>query len=409
MARILFLSQLIPYPPDSGPKVRSYFVLRHLAQDHAVTLIAFSRPDDSPEAVAHLKSFCESVHTVPMERSPLRDLRHLIESLLSNRSFIIRRDTVHEMQALVDRELQRLSYDFVHADQLWMAQYALRPRRNQPKPALILDEHNACYQIFQRLAQGERNPAKKIVLEREWRALRKYEAWACSQFDQVVTVTDEDRGTLSSLTKKFHPNQKPPDFSVIPICVDTELQQPIQPIPGTKNVLHMGTMFWMPNVEGVAWFIREVWGLVKQEIPEASFTIVGKRPPADLQRMADQDPSIRITGYVADPLPYLQDCAAFIVPLHSGSGMRVKIVESWARGLPMISTRIGAEGLQYEENENILIADSPAAFAKATVRLLQDDALNQKLRRRGREWVEQAYDWRKMYAAWETVYLNARK
>ncbi len=123
--KILYLSQLVPYPPDSGAKVRQYYVLRHLTQRHQVSLVAFSRSDDTPEALAHLKEFCRDVRTVPMERSRLRDGLALLGSWLRGESFIIRRDKVPAMTALVEEELLDGGYDLVHADQLWMAQYAL--------------------------------------------------------------------------------------------------------------------------------------------------------------------------------------------------------------------------------------------------------------------------------------------
>ncbi len=181
----------------------------------------------------------------------------------------------------------------------------------------------------------------------------------------------------------------------------------MEPQPGSLEVLHLGTMFWLPNVEGVEWFIREVWSLVRRAVPGANFTIAGKRPAESLLRLAEADPSIHTTGYVADPRPYLERCAAFIVPLHSGSGMRVKIVESWARGLPIVSTTVGVEGLQIQDGENILIADSPQAFAEAVCRLLSDGALNRRLRANGRIWAEERYDWQNIYPLWDAIYQVA--
>lgn len=407
MPNILFLSQLVPYPPDSGPKVRSYNVLRYLAQKHAVTLVALRRSDDSEEALEHLRTICKAVHTIPIERSMSRDILNLAGSLLTNDSFIIRRDRVVAMQALIDHELNRSHFDFIHADQLWMAQYALRSRKSDARPALILDEHNATFQIFQRMAGGERNPVRKLILEREWRALQRYEVETCAKFDQVVTVTENDLTILEPMVNSLDVSTTNNHFQVIPICIDTESIEVVKPVHRSQEILHMGTMFWMPNFEGVSWFIQEVWPLVKTKVSEASFTIVGKRPPGGLIRQADQDDSIQVTGYVEDPTENLENSAAFIVPLHSGSGMRVKIVESWARGLPIVSTTIGAEGLRYRDGENILIADGAEAFAAATVRVLQDTELNLRLRKNGREWAEQHYDWRKTYARWDEVYCLA--
>jgi len=417
--RILYLSQLVPYPPDSGPKVRQYYVLRYLAQHHHVTLVAFSRPDDKPEALEHLKGLCQAVYTVPMKRARWRDALALAGSWLSGQSFIIRRDWVPAMAKRVKAEIARGGYDIVQADQLWMAQYGLLADQlaragKTSRPWLVLDEHNACFQIPQRLAQGERNPLKRLALEREWRALYRYEAQACASYDHVVTVTEEDRAILEGMMRIASENNGEtshlkPSFSTIPICVDTAAIKPVGSRPGATNVLHLGTMFWPPNVEGVAWFAREVWPRVRQQVPQASLTIVGKNPPEAVRRLVQDGTGIQVTGYVADPLPYLEEAGAFIVPLFSAGGMRVKIVDGWRWGLPVISTSIGAEGIRYRDSENILIADTADSFARAVAQVLLDQELNQRLRLNGRRWVEEMYDWQRVYPAWEEAYQISRR
>ena len=418
MSRILFLSQLLPYPPDAGPKVRSYFTLRYLAQRHQLTLLAFTRPDDTPQAVEHLKQYCEAVYTVPIRRSRLQDMKALASSLLAGDAFIIRRDALAEMAQKINALLESFPFDAIHSDQLWMAQYALSHRNGKdPEKSIkiILDEHNACFQIFQRIARGERNPLFRLFYEREWRALKRYEAQACRLCDQVVTVTEEDRRILESLSAA--PADTPSilsRFTTIPICVDAQAVRPVPPAAGAKGILYIGTMFFLPNVEGVLWFAREVWPKVIAQAPQASFTVVGKRPPKEVRDLeAANDPagsvigqggSIRVTGFVEELQPYLEQAAVFIVPLFSGSGMRVKIVDAWRWGLPVVSTTIGAEGIQYQDGENILIADDPVGFAQAVTRVLGEPALAAKLRENGRRWVEEHYDWQTVYPAWDQVY-----
>lgn len=414
MSRILFLSQLLPFPLNTGPKVRSYYVLRHLTQKHQVTLLAFSRPDDPPEAVQHLREFCEKVHLVMMHRSQARNVFALIASMLAGESFTIRRDYRPKMAQTVDRLLQTGQYDAVHADQLWMAQYALRAKGITHDTKLVLDEHNACFQVTQRLVSRERNPFMRLLFTHEWRRLRAYEAETCASFDHVVTVTQEDQSILKGLihssvkhTRQQDVNKTNHNFVTIPICVDTQSTAPVQPNPGAVDVLHLGTMFWLPNVEGVLWFAREVWPAVVAQVPQATFTIVGKNPPTEIRALSMGQkgmPSIQVTGYIPDPQPYLKRAGVFIVPLLSGGGMRVKIVDGWRWGLPIISTRIGAEGIDYHEGENILIADDPGEFSQAIVRVLRDPLLAQRLRVNGRRWVEEKYEWRRIYPAWDSIY-----
>jgi glycosyltransferase involved in cell wall biosynthesis len=417
VANILFLSQLLPYPPDAGPKVRSYHVLRRLSEKHRVTLLAFTRQDDQPGAVEHLRTICAAVETAPIRRSRGRDLKALIESLARSEPFIIRRDFIPQMAQKVDRLLEAGSFDAVHADQLWMAQYALRARQAGKNCRIILDEHNACFQIFQRLTRQERNPLRRTLLEREWRVLAHYEANTCARFDQVVTVTDEDRQTLVEQIEA-HAGQRGshPKFTTIPICVDPEAVCAVKPGREARDVLHLGTMFFLPNVEGVLWFARRVWPAIAAQAPEVRFMIVGKNPPQAVQELgglnlagernaaAGQRSQITVTGYVANPKPYLEKAAVFIVPLHSGGGMRVKILDAWAWGLPVVSTRIGAEGLHYRDGENLLIADGAEEFAQAVLRVLCEPGLAERLRENGRRWVEAHYNWRQVYPAWDAIY-----
>jgi glycosyltransferase involved in cell wall biosynthesis len=399
--RILFLSQLFPYPPDAGAKVRAYYTLRWLAEQHDVTLVAFTREDDPPAAIEHLRKFCREVHTLPMVRNRVRDGVALTRSLFRGESFIIRRDMVAEMYYLLRRLASERQFDVVHSDQLWMAQYALCVKHMQPAVRLVLDEHNACYQIFERLVQRERSPIKRWLWSREARLLRQYEGDICNRFDRVVTVTEDDRRILVELSQQNAGNSC--IFTTIPICLDSRLHPVVIPRGDGMNVLHLGTMFWPPNVEGVLWFARQIWPQVVAEIPQARFSILGKNPPSEIQ-VLDDETQIDVIGYVSDPRPWLERTGVFIVPLLSGGGMRVKIIDAWRWGLPVVSTTIGAEGIAYQVGENILIADSPEEFIAMIVKVLRDKELSQSLRVNGRLWVETHYDWRSAYPAWDEVY-----
>jgi glycosyltransferase involved in cell wall biosynthesis len=162
-------------------------------------------------------------------------------------------------------------------------------------------------------------------------------------------------------------------------------------------------MFWPPNAEGVMWFAREGWPRVHDQFPDACFTIVGKNPPPELTRLNGSH-QIEVAGYVTDLNQILAETSVLIVPLHAGGGMRVKILDTWSWGLPIVSTSIGAEGIEVCDQENILIADTIETFTQSVQRVLGDPALNQALRQNGRRWVEQKYDWRKVYAEWDEIY-----
>jgi glycosyltransferase involved in cell wall biosynthesis len=405
VARILFLTHVLPYPLHSGAKIRAYYVLRHLTQQHEVTLVSFVRADDHPEYIAHLERFCQAVHTVPMRRSRLRDARALLVAGLTRQPVVIVRDEISEMHATLRQLVKEGAFEVVHADQTSMAQYALYAKsqipnlRSRQTVGLLLDAHNALYRIPERLAAHERSPVKRPLLQREARALMRYEAGLWKRFDHVVFVADLDRQALQTQIPIDNL-----DSTTIPICVDPEEQALIPRVQYPRTITHLGTMFWPPNIEGVLWFAYEVLPHVLAQVPEAQFVIIGKNPPEEIRALALQNPNIQVTGYVANPVPYLAETAVFIVPLRSGGGMRVKIPDAWCWGVPVISTSIGAEGIDAQHGSNALIADTPEDLAEAVVRVLRNPTLGERLRQNGRRWVEERYNWRQVYSRWDEVY-----
>ena len=196
-------------------------------------------------------------------------------------------------------------------------------------------------------------------------------------------------------------------FTSIPICID-----PLEKQPGKHNskrnrrkpmILFLGTMFWPPNAEGILWFARDVLPLVHKRIPDARLVIAGKSPPRKVHALA-ADARIEVTDYVSDSGKYVSSADVFIVPLLTGEGMRVKILDAWAWGLPIVSTSIGAEGICIEKDQNILIADSAVEFAEAVIQVLTDRLFNLRLRSAGRAWVSANYDWRVRYRLVDQVY-----
>lgn len=410
--RILFLTQVLPYPLDAGPKIRAYYTLRHLAQQHEITLLSFVRADDPPQAIEHLKGFCRDVVVVPMRRSRARDVRHLLRSLVSDTPFLIARDWVPQMADTVRQmvngmrriEDHRQPFDVAHADQLWMAPYALLARSPQSNLQLVLDQHNAVYMIPARLAEGERNPVRRALLALEARKMARYEVQTCRRFDRVVWVTRQDHEAVQRQASRV--GVQVPNSAVIPICGDPQAISPVKQRADARRVTFLGGLHYPPNAQGVLWFVEQIWPRVLQEMPDAILTLIGKNPPAGIRSTKYEVRNLQVTGYVADPTPYLEETAVFIVPLLAGGGMRVKIVDAWTWGLPIISTTVGAEGIDIRPEENILIADAPADFARAVVRLLRSPAERERLGEAGRQWVEQRYNWRTVYRAWDQVYAG---
>lgn len=381
--QILLLTQVVPFPPDSGPKIKTYNVLRYLAQRHQVHLVSFVRPGPEADHANALRHLCASVTCVPLRRSRVRDVLYLGRSLVDGRPFLIERDDLAAMRTAVQGVLRTHRIDAVHADQLTMGQFAV----DLPLPIRVFDEHNAVWTIVQRAAEHE--PVwRRPLAELEWRKLRRYEGRLCSRFDAVTVVSDADRVALEAAAGG------PLTTLEIPIAVDGDELAFEERRPGARDVLSVATMFYPPNVEGVSWFATEAFGRVRAELPETRFRIVGSRPPSHVRDLATPSSGIEVTGYVPDVTPLFRDSAVLVVPLHSGSGMRVKILEAFARGIPVVSTTIGVEGIEAAHDRHLLVADTPETFAAAVTRVIREPETAARLARAARALIEERYDWR---------------
>ncbi|MEZ4731876.1 MAG: glycosyltransferase [Caldilineaceae bacterium] len=408
--KILFLTQVLPYPLDAGPKVRAYYVLRHLTKQHRVTLIAFVRPTDTPEAIRHLAEFCQAVHPVPMARSKARDGYHLLRSLATGQPFLIARDWRGVMATQLRAHVQAAEaagapYDAIHADQLWMAPYALLAQGWQAsqQPMTVLDQHNAVFMIPERLADEDASLGKRLLLRLEASKLARYEATICRRFDHVVWVTQEDyQAVQRSAQQRGH---VVPCTGVIPICGDSRQQPPIVRQIKPHRVTFVGGLHYPPNAQGICWFAEQVFPQVLRHAPQAVLTVIGKAPPPALHALGIPAEKLEVTGFLDNVEPYLAETAAFIVPLLAGGGMRVKIIDGWRWGMPVVSTTIGAEGIATCPGQNILIADRPAELAAQIGKLIQQPTVADGLATAGRQWFEAHYDWRTIYQQWDRIYL----
>jgi polysaccharide biosynthesis protein PslH len=429
--RILLLTQIIPYPPDAGPKIKTWHVLRFLVDHgHQVTLASFVRKEEE-KYVDDLRKICHAVYTVPIHRSRLADIFYWFRSQVTRRPFLVERDDLPAMVALVRRLLVTQPVDVIHADQLTMAQFALCSRGRMPSftqpnengkviddsnpspeaiihdpPALIFDAHNAVWTILERMSMNARWFLKPVITLESHR-VKRYEGRIIRSFDHTLAVTETDRQALlaaESFAFKAAGSEIHPPITVIPIAVDTKQIQPVRRKPGSQNIITIGTLHYPPNADGIRWFLREVFPLICQHIPEATITVVGKNPPQDLLRLANH--KIKFTGYVTDLTPLFEESAVMVVPVRAGGGMRVRILDGFARAIPMVTTTIGLEGIDAQPGKEVVVRDEPDQFAAAVIELIQDEALQFELANTGRRLVEKCYDWEIVLQRMELIYQN---
>jgi glycosyltransferase involved in cell wall biosynthesis len=416
--RILLITQIVPYPPDSGPKIKTYHVLRYLAErGHRVTLASFVRQHEEAQ-LTYLQPYCEKIHPISFRRSRLADAIALADSFRTGLPFLVLRDANREMRRLIDN-LATQPFDIVHADQLTMAQFALqfrdaaRTNSNRP-PLLVFDAHNAVHEIVKRTRQTAPFFLRPILAPEENR-LKRYEGQLVQQFDRTLAVSQIDKDDLLSASAAFTTNnrrQTPPQsgnlgtkINVIPIAVDCAALHVVTNDGPSNNIISASTLFYPPNADGVRWFAREVFPLVRARVPNVTWTVAGPRPPQDVIKFGTQNPeNVQVTGYVPDLEPFYARAALTIVPVRAGSGMRVRILEALARGVPVVTTTTGVEGIDAVSGEHLLIADNPPDFASAVVQLLENRELLERIKRNGRRLVEEKYDWRVVLPKLESAY-----
>lgn len=393
---ILLLTYALPYPPDSGPKIKTYHLLRYLAAKHRVTLVSFRRADEGEDRLAGLRPLCAAIHTVPFSESRGQRYRALTVSILSRRPFTVERDASAAMHALLGRLVREAAaagqpFDLVHADQLQMAAYA------EPLPLpRLLDQHNAVYTIYESLA-GQRRWPRSWLARREARLLRRYEGYICGSFEAVTTVSEKDREALQETMPR------PRELTMIPIAVDSGGLQMIARDPRSQAILSLAAPDWPPNAAGISWFAREVYPLVRRAAPASTLFICGPQPGHAVRALADRDPSITVAGFV-EPSEYIARSACLIVPLRHSGGMRVMILEALARGIPIVSTSVGVAGLDLQPGVHVLVADTPSDFADAVALLLREPDLGQRIAAAGRQLVVERYDWRAVYRGVDSLY-----
>ena len=406
--KILFLTQIVPFPPDAGPKVKTYHVLRALVgQGHSVTLVSFVRPEEVPH-ISGLEKICEAVHVVPIRRSRIADVGYMIRSYLTTRPFLIERDDLRPMQELVNNLVKEGDFNFIHADQLTMVQFAIRGASAFPdkKPKVIFDAHNAVWSIVGRMQENARWFLKP-VLGIEARRVKRYEGELLKTVDHVLAVTYVDRVGLEEALNfsKIHQGDRVAPITVVPIAVDTQKLQPIRRKAGSKNIVTLGTLHYPPNADGIRWFFNEVFPLIRRRVPDATLTIIGKNPPQDFLDLAAREPeTVKVTGYVPELVPFLEESALMVVPVRAGGGMRVRILEAFAYAMPVVTTTIGLEGINAELEKDVIVADAANDFANRVSELLENVSLQEKLSVNGRQLAEKKYDWQVVLDAMRLIY-----
>jgi len=398
--RILFVTPYLPSPPRFGAQRRLDGLMRGLSARHEVSLLSFARPGGADDdALAATLEYARTVVTVPYDvldvdvgqkrLLQLRSLasRHSFETLLMRRP---------EFQSKLAELLTSTAYDVVQVEFSQMGSYQLL-RREPRAPIFVLDEHNIEYDLTRRTAQAPGSLARKLYSAANWRKLRGEERSAWQRFDGVVLTSERDAELL-------HRDMPAVRTMVVPNGVDVDAFQPGTAPRDPATLLFLGAINYYPNTDGILHFLDNTWPLILEARPDARLQIVGMAPPpAVLSRRSD---NVEVTGFVDDPVPYLARATVVVVPLRIGGGTRFKVVEAMAMGKAIVSTRLGAEGIEITPETHALLCDDSPGFAAAVLRVLNDAELADRLGGAARQLAVERYGWQAAVERLERFYAE---
>jgi glycosyltransferase involved in cell wall biosynthesis len=381
--KILQICNKVPYPPNEGGSIAMNLISEGLLNaGHNVKVLAINAKKNFIDIASlpeeyRIKTAIEAVYV----DTDIKVLKAFL-NLFSSRSYNVERFINKDFEKKIAELLSKEQYDIVQLETLYVCPY-IELIRKYSKAPIVYRAHNVEHLIWERICRSEKNPLKRAYLKLLTKRLKSYETGILNKVDGIAAITGYDAQLISGLGSR-----KP----VISIPVGFRLKD----VPGISNdykfpsFFHIGSMNWIPNIEGIEWFLGNVWPSFSKQYPAVSFHLAGRHMPAEFMNLENKN--IINHGEVDNAHQFMQSWAVMIVPLLSGSGMRVKIIEAMACGKAVIATTIGAEGINCKDKLNILIADNPEQFMAAMEYCLSDKAKVDKIGENARSLVENEYD-----------------
>ena len=383
------------HPTTRGGQIRTLEMLRRLHRGNEIHYVAFDDPAE-PEGLARASEYCAKAWPIP-KAAPRKGspafYAEVAGNLFSRTPAVIALQRSAEMRRVVADLLAGGGFDSLVCD-------FLTPAINVPHlDRCVLFQHNIETMIWRRHAERARDPLRRFYFNLQAKRMEDFERSVCRAAGQVVAVSEPDAAMMRA------------DFGAqrveaIPTGVDIESFTPASAHPRRFDLIFVGSMDWMPNSDGMRHFVRNIFPKIQTHRPNCTLAIVGRKPPRDIAALADGNNSITVTGTVPDVKPYLWQSAVSIVPLHVGGGTRLKIFEAMAARVPVVSTTIGAEGLDIDPPKNIRIADSDEAFARECIDFLDHEAARAATAEAGWQLVRSRFSWETVTGRFEEILRN---
>lgn len=368
--RILLLTETLPYPLDSGGRIKTYHTLRMLADTHEVHCHALTYDDLPPGGLPGLEPVTLTSHR--LTRGARLNVGGAARAVASGLPFLVARRFDARIARAIREAFDRTTPDLVYCDHLSMATYA-----GYTMGPVLHDAHNVEAILLGRHVDGLRRSPLRWAGGWEWRMTERYERRVYEAASMVLATSDVDADAIRRMTGGRA------RVRTVPIALDVAAIRPVDSVAKTSQLLYVGGLHWPPNADAVDYFSREILPRVRQAQPAAELVVVGRDDGAAASRLRARQ-GVRLVGRVDDLRPFFESSRALVVPLRAGSGTRVKILEAFAHGVPVVSTAIGHEGLPVRAGVELLSAEGPSAFVEQVIAVLRDDGLAQALTRAGR-------------------------
>ena len=398
--KILILCNKSPWPKREGGPIAMHAMISGLIQaGHSVKVLAANTNKYTVDPDSIPADFKEKTQIELVDIDLSVTIPGALYNFFSGKSYHVTRFHTKAFEQKIIEVLRKETFDIIQLEMLQMATY-LDVLRKYSKAPVVLRAHNIEHKIWQRIAENCPNPFKRFYLNHLYQSLRRFEIGILNKMDGIIAITPVDARNLDRLSHSTN-------IISVPFGINLE-SLPANPVqPEEASLFHIGTMNWFPNEEGIKWMIDEVWPAVTKKLPGIELHLAGRYMPEWLLKLSV--PRITVDGEVADVWEYMQRFSIMVVPLFSGSGIRIKIVEAMAAGKAIITTAIGAEGINYENGQHLLIAKDPKSFVDAIVRLYNDKTLRDSLGKNARMLIAKEHDNNKLMLKLTAFYTELLK
>lgn len=390
LLKLLQISNKVPYPANDGSSIAIYNMARGFIENnvelHLLTINTKKHFKADSDVPVHfkLKSNYTSVY-----KDTDTNVAGAILNLFSKQSYFVSRFYFIDFEIKLIKLLKQNNFDVIQLEGLFMAVY-LNVIKKYSKAKIVLRAHNVEHFIWERHIKNERNPLKKWYIKLQTKRLKQFEIEIFNKVNAVISITNFDKAEFEKL------QCKKPIFTCITGVNVNEYQQKISEVIKPNTIFYFASMDWMPNQEAVKWFLDNCWDTIQKGVPEAKFIIAGRGMPNNLKQL--NKPNVVVIESVTNGKLFYQQHHIMVVPLLSGSGLRIKIIEGMAYGKAIVSTSVGAEGINYTNNLNIVIANGAKEFSQKVIEVLQNKELQLRIQKNATEFAFQKFDNTKVVA-----------